>query len=113
VTSREQSCRRKWFIDFVRWRNKTASKRRVDLSLISKKHFYLGRAARSNDEACGDSLLGIGMQAIAEAVALGEKAGLDRNRLLDCCPRPQWLLQRMWATAKSDENDYSRNFRFG
>jgi 3-hydroxyisobutyrate dehydrogenase-like beta-hydroxyacid dehydrogenase len=30
-----------------------------------------------------NALLGIGMQAIAEAVALGEKAGLDRNRLLD------------------------------
>ena len=29
-----------------------------------------------------NSLLGVGMQAIAEAVALGEKAGLDRNRLL-------------------------------
>jgi 3-hydroxyisobutyrate dehydrogenase-like beta-hydroxyacid dehydrogenase len=30
-----------------------------------------------------NTLLGIGMQAIAEAVTLGEKAGLDRNRLLD------------------------------
>jgi 3-hydroxyisobutyrate dehydrogenase-like beta-hydroxyacid dehydrogenase len=30
-----------------------------------------------------NTLLGIGMQAIAEAVALSEKAGLDRNRLLD------------------------------
>ena len=30
-----------------------------------------------------NTLLGIGMQAIAEAVALGEKAGLDRHRLLD------------------------------
>ena len=30
-----------------------------------------------------NALLGIGMQAIAEAVALGEKAGLDRNRLLE------------------------------
>ena len=30
-----------------------------------------------------NTLLGIGMQAIAEAVAFGEKAGLDRNRLLD------------------------------
>ena len=30
-----------------------------------------------------NSLLGIGMQAIAEAIALGEKAGLDRNRLLE------------------------------
>lgn len=30
-----------------------------------------------------NTLLGIGMQAIAEAVALGEKAGLNRKRLLD------------------------------
>ena len=30
-----------------------------------------------------NTLLGVGMQAIAEAVALGEKAGLDRKRLLD------------------------------
>jgi 3-hydroxyisobutyrate dehydrogenase-like beta-hydroxyacid dehydrogenase len=30
-----------------------------------------------------NALLGIGMQAIAEAVALGEKAGLDRKRLLN------------------------------
>src|SRR6266436_2750646 len=30
-----------------------------------------------------NTLLGIGMQAIAEAVALGEKAGLDRHRLLE------------------------------
>src|SRR6202021_3676060 len=31
----------------------------------------------------GNTLFGIGMQAIAEAVALGEKSGLDRNRLLN------------------------------
>ena len=30
-----------------------------------------------------NSLLGVGMQAIAEAVVLGEKAGLDRDRLLE------------------------------
>ena len=30
-----------------------------------------------------NTLLGTGMQAIAEAVALGEKVGLDRHRLLD------------------------------
>ena len=30
-----------------------------------------------------NTLLGVGMQAIAEAIALGEKAGLDRKRLLD------------------------------
>jgi 3-hydroxyisobutyrate dehydrogenase-like beta-hydroxyacid dehydrogenase len=30
-----------------------------------------------------NTLLGVGMQAIAEAVVLGEKAGLDRERLLE------------------------------
>jgi 3-hydroxyisobutyrate dehydrogenase-like beta-hydroxyacid dehydrogenase len=30
-----------------------------------------------------NALLGIGMQGIAEAVALGEKAGLERHRLLE------------------------------
>jgi len=30
-----------------------------------------------------NTLLGVGMQAVAEAVVLGEKAGLDRNLLLD------------------------------
>jgi 3-hydroxyisobutyrate dehydrogenase-like beta-hydroxyacid dehydrogenase len=34
-----------------------------------------------------NTLLGIGMPAIAEAVPLGEKAGLDRNRLLDVVPQ--------------------------
>ena len=52
--------------------------------VIATKYFYLGPSG------CGatmklvvNSLLGIGMQAIAEAVALGEKAGLDRDRLLE------------------------------
>ena len=30
-----------------------------------------------------NTLLGVGMQAIAEAVVFGEKAGLDRQRLLE------------------------------
>ena len=58
-----------------------------------------------------NALLGIGMQAIAEAVALGEKAGLDRNRLLDVlsqtavvAPAHTGKLQR----AKT--NDYSPQF---
>ena len=58
-----------------------------------------------------NSLLGIGMQAIAEAVALGEKAGLDRNRLLDVlshtavvAPAHAGKLQRAMA------GDYSPQF---
>jgi 3-hydroxyisobutyrate dehydrogenase-like beta-hydroxyacid dehydrogenase len=52
--------------------------------VIARKWFYLGpNGSGATMKLVVNSLLGIGMQAIAEAVALGEKAGLDRNRVLD------------------------------
>jgi len=52
--------------------------------VIAKKYFYLGPSGSgATMKLVVNTVLGIGMQAIAEAVALGEKAGLDRNRLLD------------------------------
>jgi 3-hydroxyisobutyrate dehydrogenase len=51
---------------------------------IARKYFYVGPSGSGAAmKLVVNSLLGIGMQAIAEAVALGEKAGLERNRLLD------------------------------
>lgn len=53
-------------------------------SAIAHKYFYVGPSGSgATMKLVVNSLLGIGMQAIAEAVALGEKAGLDRNRLLE------------------------------
>jgi 3-hydroxyisobutyrate dehydrogenase-like beta-hydroxyacid dehydrogenase len=52
--------------------------------VIAKKYFYLGPSGSgATMKLVVNTLLGIGMQAIAEAVALGEKAGLDRNRMLN------------------------------
>jgi 3-hydroxyisobutyrate dehydrogenase-like beta-hydroxyacid dehydrogenase len=52
--------------------------------VIARKYFYLGRnGSGATMKLVVNALLGTGMQAIAEAVALGEKAGLDRNRLLE------------------------------
>jgi 3-hydroxyisobutyrate dehydrogenase len=52
--------------------------------VIARKWFYVGpNGSGATMKLVVNSLLGIGMQAIAEAVALGEKAGLNRNRLLD------------------------------
>jgi 3-hydroxyisobutyrate dehydrogenase-like beta-hydroxyacid dehydrogenase len=52
--------------------------------VIARKYFYVGLSGSgATMKLVVNTLLGIGMQAIAEAVALGEKAGLDRNRLLD------------------------------
>jgi len=51
---------------------------------IARNYFYLGpNGSGATMKLVVNALLGIGMQAIAEAVALGEKAGLDRHRLLE------------------------------
>ena len=53
-------------------------------SAIAQKYFYLGPSGSgATMKLVVNTLLGIGMQAIAEATALGEKAGLERNRLLE------------------------------
>ena len=52
--------------------------------VVAKNYFHLGPSGSgATMKLVVNTLLGIGMQAIAEAVALGEKAGLDRGRLLD------------------------------
>src|ERR1700726_1152495 len=52
--------------------------------VIAQRYFYLGPSGSgATMKLVVNSLLGIGMQAIAEGVRLGEKASLDRNRLLD------------------------------
>jgi 3-hydroxyisobutyrate dehydrogenase-like beta-hydroxyacid dehydrogenase len=51
---------------------------------ISARSFYLGSAgAGTTMKLVVNTLLGVGMQAIAEAIPLGEKAGIERNRLLE------------------------------
>ena len=51
---------------------------------IAHQYFYLGPSGSgAKMKLVVNTLLGIGMQAIAEAIALGEKAGLDRKRLLE------------------------------
>ncbi|MGB9433265.1 MAG: NAD(P)-dependent oxidoreductase, partial [Candidatus Acidiferrum sp.] len=51
---------------------------------ISRRSFYVGPAGSGSImKLVVNTLLGIGMQAMAEAIALGEKAGLERKRLLD------------------------------
>src|SRR6266436_4655755 len=52
--------------------------------VIAHRYFHLGPSGSgATMKLVVNTLLGVGMQAIAEGVALGEKAGLDRNRLLD------------------------------
>jgi len=58
-----------------------------------------------------NSLLGIGMQAIAEAVALGEKAGLDRTRLLGVLSETAVVAPaHVGKLERALKNDYSPQF---
>jgi 3-hydroxyisobutyrate dehydrogenase-like beta-hydroxyacid dehydrogenase len=54
------------------------------LEVIAKQWFYMGPSGSGTAaKLVINSLLGVGMQAIAEAVVLGQKMGLPRRHLLD------------------------------
>jgi len=54
------------------------------LAVIAQASFYMGPSgAGTTMKLAVNTLLGLGMQAVAEAIALGEKGGLERRRLLE------------------------------
>ncbi len=80
--------------------------------VIARKYFYLGPSGSgATMKLVVNSLLGIGMQAIAEAVALGEKAGLDRNQLLDVLSETAVVAPaHVGKLEKAMKSDYSPQF---
>ena len=80
--------------------------------VIAKNHFYLGPSGSgATMKLVVNTLLGIGMQAIAEAVALGEKAGLDRNRLLDVLSQTAVVAPaHVGKLQRAMKSDYSPQF---
>ena len=80
--------------------------------VIAKKYFYLGRSGSgATMKLVVNAVLGIGMQAIAEAVALGEKAGLDRTRLLSVLSQTAVVAPaHVGKLEKAMKNDYSPQF---
>ena len=54
------------------------------LTALTQRCFYMGPSGMGTTmKLVVNALLGVGMQALGEALALGEKAGLDKGRLLD------------------------------
>jgi 3-hydroxyisobutyrate dehydrogenase-like beta-hydroxyacid dehydrogenase len=82
---------------------------------ISQQHFYLGPSGSGNTmKLVVNTLLGVGMQAIAEAVVLGEKAGLDRRRLFEVLSKTAVIAPaHMGKLTKAMENDYRPQFAVG
>ena len=53
------------------------------LNLLGKEAVYMGPAGSGTaTKLCLNTLLGVGLQALAEAIALGLRSGLDQQRLL-------------------------------
>jgi 3-hydroxyisobutyrate dehydrogenase-like beta-hydroxyacid dehydrogenase len=80
--------------------------------VIAKKYFYLGPSGSgATMKLVVNTLLGIGMQAIAEAVALGEKAGLDRKCLLEVLSQTAVVAPaHAGKLERAMRNDYSPQF---
>lgn len=80
--------------------------------VIAQKYFYLGHSGSgATMKLVVNALLGVGMQAIAEAVALGEKAGLERNRLLDVLSQTAVVAPaHIGKLQRAMKSDYSPQF---
>lgn len=77
------------------------------------KQFHLlgGSGSGTAMKLVVNTLLGVGMQAIAEAVVLGEKAGLDRERLLEVLSKTAVIAPaHVGKLARVATNDYSPQF---
>jgi len=79
---------------------------------IAKQYFLLGDSGSGTAmKLVVNTLLGLGMQAIAEAVALGEKSGLDRERLLEVLSKTAVIAPaHLGKLARVAVNDYSPQF---
>jgi 3-hydroxyisobutyrate dehydrogenase-like beta-hydroxyacid dehydrogenase len=82
---------------------------------ISTRSFRLGPAgAGTTMKLVVNTLLGLGMQAIAEAIPLGEKAGIDRNRLLEVLSQTAVIAPaHVGKLARAAREDYSPQFPLG
>ena len=81
-------------------------------SSIAGQNFYLGGSGSGTAmKLVANTLLGVGMQAIAESVALGQKEGLDRHRLLDVLSHTAVVAPaHLGKLSRADRGDYSPQF---
>ena len=79
---------------------------------IAKQYFLLGGPGSGTAmKLVVNTLLGVGMQAIAEAVAFGEKVGLDRERLLEVLSKTAVIAPaHVGKLARIAINDYDPQF---
>jgi 3-hydroxyisobutyrate dehydrogenase-like beta-hydroxyacid dehydrogenase len=81
-------------------------------SSLASQYFYLGGSGLGTAmKLVANTLLGVGMQAIAESVALGQKEGLDRHRLFEVLSRTAVIAPaHLGKLSRADRGDYSPQF---
>jgi 3-hydroxyisobutyrate dehydrogenase-like beta-hydroxyacid dehydrogenase len=79
---------------------------------ISARSFHLGPAGGGTTmKLVVNTLLGVGMQAIAEAIPLGETGGIERNRLLEVLSQTAVIAPaHVGKLARAAHEDYSPQF---
>jgi 3-hydroxyisobutyrate dehydrogenase-like beta-hydroxyacid dehydrogenase len=79
---------------------------------IAGQYFYLGGSGSGTAmKLVANTLLGVGMQAIAESIALGQKEGLDRHRLLEVLSHTAVIAPaHLGKLSRADVGDYSAQF---
>jgi len=80
--------------------------------VVAKQYFLMGGPGSGTSmKLVVNTLLGVGMQAIAEAVVLGEKAGLDRGRLFEVLSKTAVIASaHVGKLPRAANNDYSPQF---
>jgi 3-hydroxyisobutyrate dehydrogenase-like beta-hydroxyacid dehydrogenase len=81
-------------------------------SSIGGQYFYLGGSGSGTAmKLVANTLLGVGMQAIAESIALGQKEGLDRHRLLEVLSHTAVIAPaHIGKLSQADVEDYTPQF---
>lgn len=84
-------------------------------STIASQYFYLGSSGSGTAmKLVANTLLGVGIQAIAEAVAFGQKEGIDRHRLLEVLSHTAVIAPaHLGKLSRADQGDYSAQFAIG
>jgi len=80
--------------------------------VVARRYFFLGGSGSGTAmKLVVNTLLGVGMQAIAEAVVLGQKAGLNREQLLEVLSQTAVIAPaHVGKLARVAINDYSPQF---
>jgi 3-hydroxyisobutyrate dehydrogenase-like beta-hydroxyacid dehydrogenase len=81
-------------------------------SALAKQYFHLGPSGSGTTmKLVVNALLGVNMQAIAEAVAFGEKAGLNRETLLEALAKTAVVsAAHQNKLLRAEHDDYSPQF---